>query len=136
MTDMINMTGTIMVLLGIARSPDTMTIPLGIGTPGSTEIERGTTRTGTGGRKGTGRETGSGSMTDMKGHPGSTMRGTGTMKGDMRDTRHLTTTRVAAGDLRPLGLHHIEDQTTKSFGQGSCEVGRAELICCNLTITI
>jgi len=131
MTDMINMIATTTVLQGTARSLVITTTILGIGTLGSTGIERGTTRTGTGGRRDTERGTGTGTMTDMTGHPGITMRGIGTMTGDMTGIPHPTTTPAVAGDLLPLDLHHIGDLTTRN----SWEDERAELLSNLITLT-
>ena len=101
----INMTVTTTDLHDTGRSPDTMTTPPGIETPGSTGRGTGTTRTGTGGRKGTGK-TGIGSLTDMRGLRGTTMRGTGTMSVVMRGTHPPTTTQAAAGGPPALAPHH------------------------------
>merc|ERR1719483_1304642 len=95
----INMTVTTTDLHDTGRSPDTMTTPPGIETPGSTGRGTGTTRTGSG-------KIGIGSLTGMRGLRGTTMRGTGTMTVVMRGIHPLTITQAAAGGPPALALHH------------------------------
>ena len=111
---MTNMTEIITVHHGTGRSLATMTTITETEIPGTITTGRGTgtTKTGTGGRTGTG-TTGTGSQIGTTGHPETTMRGTGTMTGDMTDTLLHITTPVAAGDHLLLDLHHLGDQTIK-----------------------
>jgi len=114
MIAMTNMTEIITVHHGTGRSLATMTTITETEIPGTITTGRGTgtTKTGTGGRTGTG-TTGTGSQIGTTGHPETTMRGTGTMTGDMTDTLLHITTPVAAGDHLLLDLHHLGDQTIK-----------------------
>jgi len=117
MTGTINMTVTTTDHQGTEKSLDTMTTTPGTETPGSRGTGRGTMRTGTGGRTGTGARTGTGMWTGTRDHPGTFMRGTGTMTEGMRGIHHLTTTPAAVGDLPVQDLHHLGDQTTRAWDE-------------------